>query len=154
MTAAARAAAVTRLIAAPGVSAPARIVIGSDFSPGADRALHRVASLPIANAAEVRIVHVLAADELGDHAAAIRGDARTRLAGQAAPLRAAFAKLGRVVPRVEATLCIGKPTIGILELADELGADRIHSMFALHVQWQIRSRLRARDRSARVAAAS
>ncbi|MBX3218951.1 MAG: universal stress protein [Labilithrix sp.] len=98
------------------------VVVATDFSPGAMRALRRTQSLPLADGGEVVLVHVPPSREV---AGQLLMDPRERVTRQVRMLRRAFDRLGREDVRVRAETSTGEPSIKILDIAKESRADII-----------------------------
>ncbi len=103
----------------------ASVAVGTDFSLDADRAIRRVAVLPLAPRATILVVHVL--PERLDRAAAsvITGRAEQDLASVAAKLRNALAARGRKDVTVRTRLARGDNATELSRIASDQNVDLV-----------------------------
>lgn len=99
-----------------------RVVLATDFSPGARKALRRVQYLPFVASAELILAHVV---PLGERAKDIEAASRPRLAHEVDTLRTALARLRRSDVVVRAVSPSGTPPVEIVKLARELATDLV-----------------------------
>jgi len=102
-----------------------RVVVATDFSAGARRALRRAQYLPLADGAEVSLVHVRPADHVAIDPSRVEDHANARIAREATILRNALRRLDRADVRVKTILPAGTPSIALLEMARQERADLI-----------------------------
>lgn len=105
------------------VELPARVVVATDFSPGAARGLRRVQHLPFAPGAEVTVVHVRPPADVAIDPARVEAHAKALLERELATLRSALQKRARADVQVRAALPEGTPSLALLELARRKRAD-------------------------------
>ncbi|HUF35405.1 MAG TPA: universal stress protein, partial [Gemmatimonadales bacterium] len=91
-----------------------KLLIATDFSPGAAPALTRATLLPLGPSARVTLLHVSPPFRPALRARE-RGEAKRRLEKEAAELREGFRASGRPDVRVRTVLAVGEPFAKILE---------------------------------------
>jgi nucleotide-binding universal stress UspA family protein len=101
------------------------VVVATDFSPGAASAVTRAALLPLAPAATISVIHVLAEAIPDRFAAAVRERAADALTGVADGLRRAVTERGVDGATVEHALLAGKPHVEIVRHARARAADLV-----------------------------
>jgi universal stress protein E len=100
-----------------------RIVVPTDFSPGAKRALERAARLPIAARGKIHLVHVVArSDSRNSESLALAADALSKLARRIVRSSAAAGGKG---PTIETSVLTGEPYVEIIRHARRVDADLV-----------------------------
>lgn len=104
---------------------PERVVVATDFSAGARRALRRTQYLAFAERAEVVLVHVGPPDHVAIEPSRVDDHVTARLAREATTLRNALSRLDRTDVQVRTVVSAGTPSIALLEVASQERADLI-----------------------------
>ncbi|RPI55269.1 MAG: universal stress protein [Acidobacteria bacterium] len=100
-----------------------RIVVPTDFSPGAKRALERAARLPIAARGKIHLVHVVARSDRHDGGSLARAaDALTKLARG---IGRSDTTAGGKGLRIETSVLSGEPYVEIIRHARRVNADLV-----------------------------
>ena len=101
-----------------------RILVATDFTPGATAALHRVLALPIADRGLIELVHVLPADLPRKSRMTIRAEATARLDAAVAAARIAATR-AHVAAAIHARLEVGPIPDAIIGHAQAMRADLV-----------------------------
>lgn len=101
-----------------------RVLVATDFTPGATAALHRVLALPIADRGLIELVHVLPADLPRKSRTAIRAEATARLDAAVAAARTAASR-AHVTAEIRAWLDTGAIADAIIAHAQVTRADLV-----------------------------
>jgi universal stress protein E len=109
-------------MASPETKELRRVVLASDFSPGARRALRRAQQLPFAPSAEIVVAHVLPPGKLP---ANLTRTSQELLGHDLGALRAALQRKGRADIQIRVTTRLGTPPTELVKLAREATADLI-----------------------------
>ncbi|MCS6915699.1 MAG: universal stress protein [Myxococcales bacterium] len=102
-----------------------RVLVATDLSRQATRALHRALHLPLAPAASVCLVHVLPDVDGGRPDEDVEAEARRRLEELLAQARAEVQAAGGRVPELSAKLAVGRVFEQIIRTAQAISADLI-----------------------------
>ena len=92
----------------------ARVLLGTDFTAGAEAAADRAALLPLAPRAEIMLLHVLPRRREPELRRLERDEAQRRLKREAARLSAALRRRGARAARVRTVLAPGEPSVEIV----------------------------------------
>jgi nucleotide-binding universal stress UspA family protein len=107
---------------APGPTPLRQIILGTDFSAGAQKAARRIPYLPLAAGASVTVVHVLPGGIPPHLLQAVRSGAEARLAEETRALGRALRRRGLKEATVQSQLRSGKPFRELVACAEEVKA--------------------------------
>jgi len=102
-----------------------RVLVGTDLSLDGDRAVRRVATLPLTSGAAIVVAYVLPAKIDRATETVVRGGAETELGATAAKLAQTLEDRGRSDVTVEARVLRGDPAGELLRLAASIEADLV-----------------------------
>ena len=127
----------TKAESGPGWYEPLRnVLVPTDFSQGADRALARALLLPFASRATIHLVHVLAADVPAKARKSVAAIAKRSLAESIA--RVSGEATARSI-KLTSEVLMGEPFVEVIRHSRSLGAELI--VLGRHGQRRIRDRL-------------
>ena len=101
----------------------ARILVATDFSARAAQTLHRVSMLPLAQSAQIALIHVLPSQLYSWKPHRIEPPASMQLQKAATTLAEVLVERGRRDVMVSPLLCVGNPYRELVDKSQKVGAE-------------------------------